>query len=385
MSARFALDSPSVTPDPCAVRSPFMVSGWVIPEGGRALRGVRVEVDGRVRASTVGGVRRADVAEAFAGEADALWSGFAAEVFADDLDGRTVTVDVAALADGGTIPLARFAARVEGRDGLVSPRPRTWRLGDVLACPQCRGDLAEDAEGWRCAGCGARHPTRRGVPVFAPTGAMIESRLLETHPTNPNAVEHTAILSDPAHRLVLDLGAGNPRADDHHPNALFHEWAQYAHTDVVSVGERLPYREAVFDAVLSKATFEHLRRPWETADEIYRVLKPGGLVHVDTAFMQPLHGDPSHFFNMTLDGVREIFRRFEPRRCGVKPYQTPTYGLRMQIEVLLDHLRSPEWRRRFEVLRDALGEDLDGALDARGRERLAAGVFFEGVKPALSL
>jgi SAM-dependent methyltransferase len=150
---------------------------------------------------------------------------------------------------------------------------------------------------------------------------------------------------------------------------------------VVSVCDKLPYREGVFDAVISKATFEHLARPWEMADEIYRVLKPGGFVTVDTAFMQPLHGDPYHFFNMTLDGAREIFKRFKMVRCGIKPYQTPAYGLRMQIDVMLEHLRSDDWRRRFQELRDSLGEDFDNALDAKGRERLAAGVFFEGTKP----
>lgn len=66
----------------------------------------------------------------------------------------------------------------------------------------------------------------------------------------------------------------------------------------------------------------------------------------------------------------------------VKPYQAPSYGLRMQIEMLLEHLRSEEWRQRFKALREALSEDLDLALDAKGRERLAAGVFFEGTKPS---
>lgn len=210
---------------------------------------------------------------------------------------------------------------------------------------------------------------------------MIQSHLLETNPTNPNGADHTKIIEDPANVVVLDLGAGNPRESEHYPNVVFHEFVQYAHTDVVSVCDRLPYQEGVFDAVISKATFEHLARPWEMADEIYRVLKPGGLVHVDTAFMQPLHSDPYHFFNMTLDGVKEIFERFTMVRCGVKPYQTPSYGLRMQFDVMLEHLRSDYWRRRIEELRDAIGGDFDNALDAKGIECLAAGVFFEGTKP----
>jgi SAM-dependent methyltransferase len=378
---RFALDSPASNGDECVVRSPFGVSGWVIPEAGQALTSIQVEIDGHLRASAATGLRRSDVRRAFPDEPDALWSGFAGEVFADDLKGGTVSVSVRAVADGRELPLAQFRARVEGLDRVVPPRPRTWRLADLLGCPLCAGALDEAEACWRCRACDAPFSTRRGAPLFTQDQELIASRLLETHPTNPNGADQTAIIMDPANALVLDLGAGNPRACEHYPNVVFHEWAQYLYTDVVSVCPRLPYRDNVFDAVISKATFEHLPRPWETADEIYRVLKPGGLVHVDTAFMQPLHADPHHFFNMTVDGVREIFRRFEPRRWGVKPYQTPAYGLRMQIDVLLEHLRSAEWRRRFRGLRKVLGEDFDRALDARGQERLAAGVFFEGTKP----
>lgn len=378
---RFAVDRPALTGDECVVGSPFVVSGWVIAQAGRALTSLQVEIDGQLRASAVTGLRRPDVEQAFPDDPDALWSGFAAEVFADDLDRGTVTVVVSAAVDDRALPLARFAARVDGLDRMVPPRPRAWQFVDVLRCPLCLGDLDEAESCWRCRGCGARFPTRRGVPVFTHGHEVIQSRLLETQPTNPNGEDQTAIIANPANGLVLDLGAGNPRAGEHYPNVVFQEWVHYAYTDVVSVCERLPYRDGVFDAVISKATFEHLARPWEMADEIYRVLKPGGLVHVDTAFMQPLHADPHHFFNMTLDGVKEIFRRFELGRCGVKPYQTPAYGLRMQIDVLLEHLRSAEWRRRFRALREALGEDLDLALDAKGRERLAAGVFFEGTKP----
>jgi SAM-dependent methyltransferase len=379
-SARFALDSPPTTSGECVVRSPFVVSGWVISRD-REMTRIEVKIGDQVRASARIGLRRPDVEDAFPDEPDARWSGFGTEVFADDLDGVTVAVAVNAVSGDGELPLARFLARVDGRNRVISPRPRTWRFADILGCPRCLGDLGAAASCWQCVGCGSRFPERRGIPVFTHGGEIIQSRLLEVHPTNPNAEDQTAIIMDPANALVLDLGAGNPRPSEHHPNVVFHEWAHYAHTDVVSVCERLPYREGVFHAVISKATFEHVARPWEMADEVYRVLKPGGLVHVDTAFMQPLHADPHHFFNMTQNGVREIFRRFTLVRCGVKPYQTPAYGLRMQIEVLLDHLHAAEWRRRFEALHESLG-GLDSALDARGRERLAAGVFFEGIKPA---
>lgn len=299
----------------------------------------------------------------------------------DDLAHDKVDLSVRAVFDGVAVELAEFQTRVNGLERIVTPRRRDWRYPEILSCPLCSGDVGEVVSFFQCQGCKKVFQKRRGIPVFTETDEPIESCLLTTNPTHPNAEDHTKIIQDPAHTLVLDLGAGNPRESEHYPNVVFHEFVQYAHTDVVSICDKLPYKEGVFDAVFSKATFEHLARPWQMANEIYRVLKPGGLIHVDTAFMQPLHGDPYHFFNMTLDGAKEIFKQFKMVRCGVKPYQTPAYGLRMQIDVILEHLRSEDWRQRLMELRDLLGDEFDNALDAKGRERVAAGVFFEGTKP----
>lgn len=379
--ALFTLDTPNTKSFEPVVRSPFVVSGWVIPSGHKPISGIEVDVNGQLRSKAAAGLRRPDVQDAFPDRVWALWSGFAAEVYVDDFYNSRVTVTVRAIFDGGELTIARFRARVDGLVRVVPPRKRAWTLADILACPLCLAYLDETESFFQCHGCKREFHKRRGTPVFTNGGEAIQSRLFETNPTNPNGEDHTKIINNPANQLVLDLGAGNPRESEHYPNVVFHEFVHYAYTDVVSVCDKLPYQEGVFDAVISKATFEHLARPWDTADEIYRVLKPGGLVHVDTAFMQPLHADPYHFFNMTLDGAKEIFKRFKTVRCGVKPYQTPSYGLRMQIGVLLEHLLSEDWRLRFEELRDSIGVDLDNALDTKGHERLAAGVFFEGTKP----
>jgi len=361
------------------LRSPFTVAGWVISDPENPLKELDVKVNGQTRAIATIGLRRPDVADAYP-DREALWSGFVTEVFIDDLDNSKVDVEVNAVFKEGEVSLNRFHARVKGLEGLVPSRPRNWRYADILACPSCLESLDETAMGFRCRGCNRETLKRRGTPIFTDGHDIISSQLLAANPTNPNAEDHTRIIG--SHGLVLDLGAGNPRESEHYPNVVFHEFVQYPHTDVVSIADRLPYREGLFDAVISKAAFEHMIRPWEMAAEVYRVLKPGGLVHVDTAFMQPVHGDPYHFFNMTLEGAKEIFKSFEMIRCGIKPYQTPAYSLRMQIDVLLEHLRSEDWSRRFRELRDSLGDDFDKALDAKGHERLAAGVFFEGTKPS---
>ena len=373
----FAMDQPS-TRWFARVRSPFVVAGWIIPDPERPLKEIEVRVNGQVRALATTGLRRQDVANAYP-DREALWSGFATEVFIDDLDSRKVDVRVNALFADGEVSVNQFQAKVRGLERLVPARPRNWSYADILACPFCSESLDETEVGFRCLGCEREAQKRRGIPIFTNGSEIILSHLLVTNPTNPNAVDHTKIIQ--SHGLVLDLGAGNPRESEHYPNVVFHEFVHYAHTDVVSICDRLPYREGVFDAVISKAAFEHLARPWDVADEIYRVLKPGGLVRVDTAFMFPLHGDPYHFFNMTLDGAREIFKRFRTLRIGIMPYQTPSYSLRAQFETMLDHSQSEEWRRRITEWRELIGADLDNAIDAKGHERLAAGVFFEGTKP----
>ena len=360
------------------VRSPFLVAGWVIPDPENPLEGIEVKVDGQLRAIATTGLRRQDVADAYP-DRQGLWSGFATEVLVDDLDNTRIDVEVVALFVEGQVTVDRFQAKVKGLERQVPVRQRNWRYADILACPFCSESLEETDLGFRCRGCQRVSQKRRGTPIFTNGNEVVLSHLLVSNPTNPNGVDHTRIIQTQG--LVLDLGAGNPRESEHYPNVVFHEFVQYAYTDVVSICDRLPYRDGVFDAVISKASFEHLARPWDVADEIYRVLKPGGTVRADTAFMFPLHGDPYHYFNMTLDGAREIFKRFRTLRCGVAPYQMPSYSLRAQFATMLEHLQSEEWRQRITEWQELIDGNLDNALDAKGHERLAAGVFFEGTKP----
>lgn len=105
--------------------------------------------------------------------------------------------------------------------------------------------------------------------------------------------------------LVLDCGAGS--RDLYFQNVVNFEIAVYPSTDVRGVGEALPFHDNSFDALISMAVLEHVKDPWRCAQEIIRVLKPGGDLICCVPFLQPMHGYPHHYYNMTEQGLRNLF------------------------------------------------------------------------------
>jgi ubiquinone/menaquinone biosynthesis C-methylase UbiE len=184
-------------------------------------------------------------------------------------------------------------------------------------------------------------------------------------------------------KLILDFGAGNTPIAYVKPNICYLDVQQFHYTDIVCNTKKLPFIDNCFDAIISHSVFEHLPNPFETAQELYRVLKPGGLIFIEVAFMQPLHAVPNHYFNMTLSGLRQVMSEFEELQSGVLPYQYPSHSLMMQMQTILPHLADRNWKKYLNSFTDRLqkyGYYLDVGLSEIGRETLAAGVFFVGQK-----
>jgi len=106
-------------------------------------------------------------------------------------------------------------------------------------------------------------------------------------------------------RWVLDAGAGLRRWPT--KNVINMEIYDYPSTDVLAIGQELPFADNTFDGVLSLAVLEHVDDPFLCARELLRVLKPGGKAMIVIPFLQAEHGYPSHFFNATRFGVRKLF------------------------------------------------------------------------------
>jgi SAM-dependent methyltransferase len=147
--------------------------------------------------------------------------------------------------------------------------------------------------------------------------------------------------------LVLDCGAG--LRNTYYANVVNYEIVAYDTTDVLGAAERLPFADASFDAVLSLNVLEHVRDPFRAAREMMRVLKPGGEVMAVAPFLQPLHGYPNHYYNMTAQGLLALFDDLSDPSIEVYGAMRPLWALNWFLQRYAASLAAED-RHTFEAL-----------------------------------
>lgn len=180
----------------------------------------------------------------------------------------------------------------------------------------------------------------------------------------------------PKDALVLDCGCGDRRFGD--PRMIGIEYLPFELPQVFGDGHSLPFLDNAFDAVFSQAVLEHMADPYRAAAEIARVTKPGGLIYVESAFMQPLHAVPYHFFNTTPLGLEQVFQK-----AGASKLKTEWFGgLAPSFEWYLSACGVKEKisPQTFETLLAQLG-DIDRQIAYEGLRHVASAVAYWGFKP----
>jgi SAM-dependent methyltransferase len=86
--------------------------------------------------------------------------------------------------------------------------------------------------------------------------------------------------------------------------------------DYIADAHYLPFPNECFDGVWIQAVLEHVADPSAVVAEIFRVLKPSGLVYAETPFMQQVHEGAYDFTRFTVLGHRYLFKRFDAIKFG---------------------------------------------------------------------
>lgn len=128
----------------------------------------------------------------------------------------------------------------------------------------------------------------------------------------------------PAGSVVIDVGAGENSDQElaglsagFRQRLIRTDIARGSRIGFVSDAHRLPVRDGSVDGIIIQGVVEHVARPWVVAQEIIRVLKPGGLVYCDAPFVQWYHEDPNDYYRFTEDGLKQLFEGCTYLESGV--------------------------------------------------------------------
>ena len=192
-------------------------------------------------------------------------------------------------------------------------------------------------------------------------------------------------------KLILNIGAGYRKNSNRYfslSNVINTEVFNYCTTDIVCDGDNLPFKDNSFDVVLSLAVLEHVKNPWIHANEMIRVLKPGGTVYAEVPFLQPYHGYPHHYYNMTTAGLQNLFdKKINIVKHSVEPWSKPIWTLTWFLSKYCEFL-DENTRKKFEkltvdeIIKNGNNTNLDYVrnLDKNKEEIIACGTTLIGKK-----
>jgi SAM-dependent methyltransferase len=112
--------------------------------------------------------------------------------------------------------------------------------------------------------------------------------------------------------MTIDLGCGTmpfsdlltSRATTYHTLDLRPRASEITYVGDIQNMPMIP--DETYDCALSLEVLEHVQDPWRAAGEIYRILRPDGIVIVSVPHLSRLHEEPHDYFRFTSYGLRHL-------------------------------------------------------------------------------
>jgi glycosyltransferase involved in cell wall biosynthesis len=116
-------------------------------------------------------------------------------------------------------------------------------------------------------------------------------------------------------KRIVNVGSGPERLGDEFINIDVYPFPE---VDIVADATHLPFADGTIDAIVSESVLEHVADAHVVANDIVRVLKPGGVLYVSAPFVHPYHASPDDFNRWTVSGLKHMFRETEILETGVR-------------------------------------------------------------------
>ncbi len=147
-------------------------------------------------------------------------------------------------------------------------------------------------------------------------------------------------------------------------------------TTMVADAHQLPFGDGTFDVVWVQAVLEHVVDPALVVGQVARVMRTGGIVYVETPFLQPVHEGAFDFTRFSHSGHRVLLAGFEELRSG--PLGGPGTVLSLAIRGVVGGLTRSRLLGRVAGTATTWLSWVDRLIPAEWRVDFAAGVYFLG-------
>jgi SAM-dependent methyltransferase len=149
--------------------------------------------------------------------------------------------------------------------------------------------------------------------------------------------------------------------------------------DVIADAHFLPFEGESFDGIVVQAVLEHVLSPEKVVEDLFRVLKEGGVIYSEIPFLQPVHEGAFDYTRFTVMGHRWLMRRFKHVRFGGHR------GSNFVMALLVKHsvwslFRSESAGRIAGVVAKCIAKLLDKFFDPKLLWICTTGTYFLGVK-----
>lgn len=214
----------------------------------------------------------------------------------------------------------------------------------IFICPQCSSThLINDNTSLICDSCNKRYPVINGKPVFkVMTSSEIPDELdILKHRLKKYTKLYSFLINiispvyssfspkkiisrylTDTNSIALNLGSGNSNVSE---GVLNVDMFAYENVNIVCDIEYIPFKDNSVDFIINIAVLEHVPNPEKVVSEIFRVLKPGGIVCSYFPFIVPFHASPYDFSRRTYEGMKVLFKDF--KTIELVPGCGPTSGL----------------------------------------------------------
>ena len=90
------------------------------------------------------------------------------------------------------------------------------------------------------------------------------------------------------------------------------------------------FNDNEYESIICLEVLEHLHSPHVAIGELFRVLKPGGVLLLSTRFIFPIHAEPNDYYRFTEQGLRHLLDEFEI--IELTPESTTTGAIGVMLE-----------------------------------------------------